>query len=97
LWDVVASAARNGSLDGNIRHHSPNALADLATSLPRLNAIAFNGGTAARIARKQLARETRLVLVSLPSSSPAYTLAYERKARGLAEAERLHLPPLAVL
>jgi hypoxanthine-DNA glycosylase len=79
LWDVVASASRNGSLDGNIRDHSPNALAELAASLPQLSAVAFNGGTSARIGQKELAGETRLTLVPLPSSSPAYTLPFEGK------------------
>jgi hypoxanthine-DNA glycosylase len=79
LWDVVASASRNGSLDGNIRDHSPNALAELAASLSKLRAVAFNGGTSARIGQKELAGEARLTLVPLPSSSPAYTLPYERK------------------
>ena len=78
LWDVVASASRSGSLDGNIRDHRPNALAELAATLPELGAVAFNGGTSARIGQKELA-ETGLTLVPLPSSSPAYTLAYERK------------------
>jgi hypoxanthine-DNA glycosylase len=79
LWDVVASASRDGSLDGNIRDHSPNALAALAASLTRLSAVAFNGGTSARIGQKELGGETQLTLVPLPSSSPAYTLPYERK------------------
>ncbi len=79
LWDVVASAARAGSLDTNIRGHSANALSELARSLPELRAIGFNGGTSARIGTKELGEAAPWALVPLPSSSPAYTLPFERK------------------
>ena len=79
LWDVVRSARRSGSLDGAIRDHQPNALADLATSLPALRAIAFNGGKASEIGRRALGDGGGLALVTLPSSSPAHTMAFETK------------------
>jgi hypoxanthine-DNA glycosylase len=78
LWDSVGSAERKGSLDAAIRGHQANPLAELASSLPRLRAIGFNGGTSARIGMKELAG-TNLVLLPLPSSSPAYTLPFEKK------------------
>ena len=78
LWDVVASARRQGSLDAAIRDHSPNALPDLAATLPELRAVGFNGGTSARLGMPALAH-TGLTLLPLPSSSPAYTLPFERK------------------
>ena len=78
LWDVVASARREGSLDGAIRSASPNALASLAASLPALRAIGFNGGTSAKIGMRELAGAD-LALMPLPSSSPAYTLPFEAK------------------
>mgnify|MGYP003577034346 CR=1 FL=1 len=74
LWDVVASATRKGSLDMHIRGHVPNELGALAKSLPRLRAIAFNGKTAAAIGRRQIGHTSGLVLIDLPSSSPANTL-----------------------
>ena len=80
LWDVVAPAQRSGSLDSNIRERDDNDLVALAASLPRLDTIAFNGGTAARLGLKVLGGQAeRYRIVSLPSSSPAYTLAYEAK------------------
>jgi hypoxanthine-DNA glycosylase len=80
LWDVVAEARRRGSLDSNIRDHAHNDLVALAQSLPRLEAIAFNGGTAARIGAKVLKDHAdRYRLINLPSSSPAYTLPYPEK------------------
>jgi hypoxanthine-DNA glycosylase len=80
LWDVVAEARREGSLDSSIRDHAGNDLIGLIESLPGLAAIAFNGGAAARIGAKALAHHAdRHQLVMLPSSSPAYTLAYAQK------------------
>jgi len=79
LWDTVAAATRKGSLDADIRLHSASDLKGLVATLPRLRAVAFNGGTSARIGRAQLGAAGDLDLIDLPSSSPAYTLAFERK------------------
>jgi TDG/mug DNA glycosylase family protein len=79
LWDTVGSATRRGSLDGNIRAHSANDLESLAGELPQLRAVGFNGGTSAALGMKQLASRPDLAQIPLPSSSPAYTLAYEEK------------------
>jgi len=81
LWDVVAEAERAGSLDSRIRNHAGNDLLTLAESLPCLRAIAFNGGTASRLGRKQLAGyDKRWRLFDLQSSSPAYTMSLAEKA-----------------
>jgi hypoxanthine-DNA glycosylase len=79
LWDTVATARREGSLDGAMRDIAANPLAALAATLPQLEAVAFNGATAARIGRRALTA-TDLVLIDLPSSSPAYTLPFSAKA-----------------
>ena len=71
LWDVIASAKRQGSLDGAIRNAQLAPLADLAAGLPHLRAVAFNGAKAATIGRRALAG-TGLALINLPSSSPAH-------------------------
>lgn len=84
LWDTIASARREGSLDAAIREVEHNPLAELVAGLPALRAVAFNGGTAARIGTKLLAGSD-VELVSLPSSSPAYA------GMPLAEKERLWL------
>jgi double-stranded uracil-DNA glycosylase len=80
LWDTVARATRRGSLDADIRLEAANDLSAIAARLPSLAAIAFNGGAAARIGRRALGPETAIRLIDLPSSSPAYTLSFERKA-----------------
>ena len=79
LWDTVASATRNGSLDAAIKSHQANDLLSLIERLPELRATAFNGGTSARVGQKQLGNLAGFERVALPSSSPAYTLAFERK------------------
>ena len=79
LWDTVAAATRQGSLDADIRLHEASDLATLASSLPRLRAIGFNGGKSAAIGRRQLGEVKGLALIDLPSSSPAHTLAFDRK------------------
>ncbi len=81
LWDTVAAATREGSsLDADIRLHAASDLRRLAETLPQLRAIAFNGGTSARIGRAQLAGKEAISLVDLPSSSPAYaSVTFDKK------------------
>ncbi|MBC2660924.1 DNA-deoxyinosine glycosylase [Novosphingobium flavum] len=83
LWDTIASAQRSGSLDSAIRAPEAAPLAELATALPSLRAMAFNGAKAARTGRAAMAGTglagTGLALIDLPSSSPAHA------ARSLAE------------
>lgn len=79
LWDTVATARRRGSLDSALRDVAHNPLRELIADMPELKAVAFNGGTAARIGRQALGT-TDLRLIDLPSSSPALTLAFAEKA-----------------
>lgn len=82
LWDTVASATRNGSLDAAIRDAEHAPLAELVATLPDLRAVAFNGRKSAAIGRPQLAA-SKLALIDLPSSSPAYA------SMALSDKERL--------
>ena len=80
LWDVVATAERKGSLDAAIRNSAANDLTRFAQELPKLDTIAFNGGTAARMGIAALGSlANRFRCLALPSSSPAYAISYERK------------------
>lgn len=82
LWDVVAEAERDGSLDSMIRDHARNDLVGLTNRLPRLTTIAFNGGTAARLGLRALGNNAgHYRIIKLPSSSPAHTLPYADKLR----------------
>ena len=94
LWDVVASADRAGSLDGAIRRAGHNPIERLLADFPRLEAIAFNGGAAAKAGRKLLGGASSVELIDLPSSSAAYTRPFAEKAavwRGLSRFCRIGL------
>ena len=79
LWDVIASAERQGSLDAAIRNPEGADLAALMTRLPDLRAVAFNGGTAARLGRRALADAPGVALLDLPSSSAAHARPFAEK------------------
>lgn len=82
LWDVIANAHRPGSLDAAIRQERTNDLIGLIATLPDLKAIAFNGGTAAKLGLKAVAgASAEIERIALPSSSSAHAaLSLERKA-----------------
>lgn len=88
LWDTVAAATRQGSLDQAIRLHAASDLEGLAATLPALSAVAFNGGKSASIGRRRLSGRSGLALVDLPSSSPAFTIAFEAKLERWLELRR---------
>lgn len=80
LWDVIGRARRTGSADAAIRDAKVNSLSAMAGTLPRLEAIAFNGAKAAIIGRKQLAGHGGYALIDLPSSSAANCrMSFEQK------------------
>jgi len=80
LWDVVASAERPGSLDAAIRQPEAADLRGLIAGLPELRAVAFNGGVASRLGRAILADAPAVMLIDLPSSSPAHARPLAEKA-----------------
>ena len=72
LWDVYAACERAGSLDASIRNAQVNDFAGLHARLPRLAAIAHNGGESFRHAgavRASLGVD--IPSLRLPSTSPA--------------------------
>ena len=80
LWDVLESCERRGSLDSAIREPAANDFEALFERCPKIGRILFNGGTAERLFMKHGAaflagREW----ARMPSTSPAYTIPYERK------------------
>jgi hypoxanthine-DNA glycosylase len=78
LWDVYGSCEREGSLDTSIRNAQVNDFSVLARRLPRLAAVAHNGGESFKHARHVCA--LGLPAHKLPSSSPANaSWRFERK------------------
>lgn len=80
LWDVISTAARRTSSDGDIRDFEPHDLATLIAKLPDLRMIAFNGGKASAIGRRQLPEPVKISVIDLPSSSAANTCGLTRKS-----------------
>lgn len=72
LWDVIESADREGSLDSAIRGAELRDLSAFVDRLPALEAVAFNGKTAALHGRRQIGERPGLALIDLPSSSGAF-------------------------
>lgn len=80
LWDVIGSARRAGSTDAAIVDIEGNDLLALVATLPRLRAIAFNGGTALKQGLKLLGRDfSGPQIIALPSSSPLHTVGLAAK------------------
>ena len=80
VWDVITETEREGSLDSAIRNPFASDLGGLIAQLPALRTIGFNGGTAARYGLRQLGPlAAGYRILSLPSSSPAYTMPYDAK------------------
>ena len=80
LWDVLESCERAGSLDSAIRAPKPNDFDGLFRRCPKIRRVLFNGATAHGLFMKHGrqwldGREW----ARMPSTSPAYTLSYERK------------------
>ncbi|WP_198084465.1 DNA-deoxyinosine glycosylase [Variovorax sp. E3] len=76
VWDVYGACEREGSLDSAIRAPVANDIAGL--HLPRLAAIAHNGGESFKHARHT--RTLGVPVYSLPSTSPANaSWSFERK------------------
>jgi hypoxanthine-DNA glycosylase len=77
IWDVYGSCEREGSLDSAIRGGHPNNFGELKKLAPDLTWVCFNGQTAAKFQPTLSALGYNTVV--LPSTSPAYTLAFEAK------------------
>ena len=73
LWDAIRSAERRTSSDSRIRDVEAHDLAALIAGLSDLRMIAFNGGKASAIGRRQIAPLETIALAHLPSSSAANT------------------------
>lgn len=87
VWDVVAAAERDGSLDSSIVAETVvvNDFRGFFAAHGTIERICFNGGTAARLYRRRVlpalpADVAALPSVVLPSTSPAHaSLNFERK------------------
>ena len=80
LWDALHACEREGSLDSAIREPEANDFGALFERCPRIGRILFNGGTAERMFMKYCGEwSAGRRCARMPSTSPAYTIPYERK------------------
>lgn len=77
LWDVYSGCERVGSLDSAIRRGQLNPLHTLFAAAPALQYVGFNGKAAAKAGQPHI--PAHIQTQTLPSSSPAYTLAFAAK------------------
>jgi len=78
LWDVAGVCEREGSLDSNMKGIQYNDFASLYKKCPHIHTVLCNGGTAHSLfLRSGFAGNRRVIRLS--STSPAYTMAYEKK------------------
>ena len=85
LWDAAGVCEREGSLDSNMRDVQFNDFGALYAACPRIHTVLCNGGTAHSLFMKSGFAEDRRV-VRLPSTSPTYTMPYEKKLAAWREA-----------
>ena len=80
LWDAAACCEREGSLDSQMRGIQFNDFDRLYRACPRLETVLCNGAAAyALFLRSGYAGDRRVM--RMPSTSPAHTMAYEKKFR----------------
>ena len=80
LWDVVRNCNRKGSLDSEIKDVEPNEIKVILDTNPTIKAVMFNGKKAMQLYKKHINYYPKTIdFISLPSSSPAYTLSFENK------------------
>jgi hypoxanthine-DNA glycosylase len=77
VWDVYRCCRREGALDSAIQVAEPNDFSQLETDAPLLRRVCFNGKTSGKFERWfcEKGYDTHV----LPSTSPAFTLAFEHK------------------
>ena len=79
LWDTLRSCEREGSLDSAIQRPEPNDIPALLAECPYIRKICFNGAASETLFMRHIGPVEGVEMIRLPSTSPAYTLAYAKK------------------
>ena len=79
VWDVIDSCERKGSLDTDIKNENHHNILQLVEDFPSIKVIFCNGQKSFKTLGKILPTDFKIPVVILPSTSPAYTIPYERK------------------
>ena len=78
LWDAAAACEREGSLDSRMRDIAYNDFSSLYAACPDIRTVLCNGAAAHDMFLKSGFAGARRVC-RMPSTSPAYTMPYEKK------------------
>ena len=83
VWDVLMACEREGSSDSDIKNPVHNDFTALYKRYTKLSNVCFNGGPAERLYNRFVEKTKECGEVrsfySLPSTSPAYTIGFEKK------------------
>lgn len=79
VWDVIDSCERKGSLDTEIKNENHHNILKLLENFPSIKVIFCNGQKSFKTLNKILPNDLEIPIVVLPSTSPAYTIPYEKK------------------
>ncbi len=82
LWDVLMACEREGSSDSDIRNPEANDFQGFYKMYPGIRHVCFNGGPAGKLYQRYAANKGivgNIAFYHLPSTSPAYTLPFEKK------------------
>ena len=80
LWDAAKSCLREGSLDAAMREIELNDFGEFFRKYPKIDKVLLNGGTAWSLYQRLPEEIVRArICVKMPSTSPAYTMKYEKK------------------
>lgn len=91
LWDIIGTCAREGSLDSRIRSPRHNDFGKVTAIARKLRRVCFNGKTAGKL--EPLFAGQGYETVVLPSSSPAYTMAFAAKLAHWRQIKPAAAPP----
>lgn len=83
VWDVLMACEREGSSDSDIKNPVPNDFAALYMRYPNIVSVCFNGGPAGKLYSRFIEKPGEHGVIrsfySLPSTSPANTISFEKK------------------
>lgn len=81
LWDVLQFCERKGSLDSKIKNPIVNDIPSLLNRYPSINKILFNGKESRKYFTKSFDDIADIEFLTMPSTSPAYTLKFDEKLK----------------
>lgn len=81
LWDVLQHCERKGSLDIHIKNQIENDFDSLFAEYPNIKRILFNGKESHKYFTKKFGQIEGLTYYVMPSTSPANTVAFEKKLK----------------